>query len=429
MRKLFVSARKEILLLLRDRGGLAMLFLMPVVLIITMTLIQESTYKAAGASRLAVLLADEDGAETGLLIRRKLSESPLIKLITHTEDTILTHDAVRKLVTSGAYQIGLVIPEGLTRIMDEKIQQNVRRILQGFAGMIDSTAATTTDIAPERRTIRIYFDPATGEAFRSSVRNNIAHMLSRLETEKIYAVFREEMELKEDNVLLSGEDLISFQEIIPRKGKDTAIPNAVQHNVPAWILFGIFFIVVPLGINLVREKNQGTYIRLRTSPVSYITFLSGKVLVYAFICLLQFGLMLSIARFIFPLIGLYPFHAGSQLLLMMLIALCSGLAAIGLAILIGTIADTQEQSAPFGAILVIILAAIGGVWVPTFVMPHAMQQLSAWSPMNWGISAYYEVILRNGSLKDILQELFLLLLCFALTLVLAILYDRKKQMI
>jgi ABC-2 type transport system permease protein len=32
------------------------------------------------------------------------------------------------------------------------------------------------------------------------------------------------------------------------------MPNSVQHNVPAWALFAIFFIVVPLSINLVKEK-------------------------------------------------------------------------------------------------------------------------------------------------------------------------------
>ncbi len=104
-------------------------------------------------------------------------------------------------------------------------------------------------------------------------------MLSKVEVEKIYAVFQDQMGLEDDPALLNDE-IIAFKEIIAQKGEDGIIPNAVQHNVPAWILFGIFFIVVPLGINLVKEKNLGTYIRLRTSPVSYVIIMGGKIVTY-----------------------------------------------------------------------------------------------------------------------------------------------------
>src|SRR5690606_4136624 len=160
------------------------------------------------------------------------------------------------------------------------------------------------------------------------------------------------------------------------------------------------------------EKNLGTYIRIRTSPVSYATILGGKILTYVIICLIQFILMLLIARFVFPYLGLISFKTGNNLFIMLIVVLFSALAAIGLGILIGTVCKTQEQSAPFGAIFTIILAAIGGIWVPTFVMPEFMQKLSIVSPMNWGISSFYDIILRNGNLSDIFPELIYLFLFF-----------------
>ena len=45
MHKLWMSIKKEVLLLKRDFGGLVILFVMPLVLIITITLIQDSTFK------------------------------------------------------------------------------------------------------------------------------------------------------------------------------------------------------------------------------------------------------------------------------------------------------------------------------------------------------------------------------------------------
>jgi ABC-2 type transport system permease protein len=105
----------------------------------------------------------------------------------------------------------------------------------------------------------------------------------------------------------------------------------------------------------------------------------------------------------------------------------SGLAAIGFGILLGTIAKTQEQSAPFGATAVIILAAIGGVWVPVFAMPKVMQIIAQSSPMNWGLEAFYDVLLRNASFWDLVPELFLLVAFFVVTTTLALLYDKKKR--
>src|SRR5690606_39895070 len=115
-------------------------------------------------------------------------------------------------------------------------------------------------------------------------------------------------------------------------------------NVPAWILFGIFFIVVPLGINIVKEKNLGTNIRIRTSPVSYATIISGKIITYLVICLIQFVVMLLIARFLFPSLGLIPFKPRSELFPLIIVVIFSSLAAFGLGMLIGTVMTAQEQS-------------------------------------------------------------------------------------
>ena len=223
------------------------------------------------------------------------------------------------------------------------------------------------------------------------------------------------------------ESFIKFKEIAPKINDKEIIPNSAQHNLPAWTLFAIFFIVIPLSINIVKEKNQGTFVRLRTNPVSYSIVLLGKTIMYSFICMIQFYMMVVVAVFLFPKIGLPALNVEGNLVLMSIVALFSGFAAIGFGILIGTIAKTQEQSAPFGATATIILAAIGGVWVPVFAMPKTMQIIAQSSPMNWGLNAFYDVLLRRATLMDIVPEISLLLLFFIITTTIAILYDKKKR--
>ncbi len=276
-----------------------------------------------------------------------------------------------------------------------------------------------------KTTLKEITEVIAGYTFRNAIKNGIDNMVSKIETQSIYQVFEDELEI--ENNVFENSEFISFLEINPQKNNVEIKPNSVQHNVPAWALFAIFFIIVPLSINIVKEKNQGTFVRLKTNPISYTTILGGKVVIYLLVCLIQFTLMLLVGLYLFPYLGLPDFEINGSYLLLFLVAIFSGLSAISIGILIGTIAETQEQSAPFGATLVVILAAIGGVWVPVFAMPKIMQLFAKISPMNWGLNCFYDVIIRNESFIDIIPEISLLALFFIILLSLAIYYDKVKN--
>ncbi len=430
MHKLLASLKKEMLLLVRDWGGLGILFIMPSILLITITLIQQSTFREAGNSVMPIVLVNNDGGELGKTIEKNISETESLKLIQTQDGKTIDETTARQLVSSGKYQIALVIPENLSGALESRINSNVEKILAEFSLDESDSAQTAVTEQPQGKLgkIKLYFDPAAGETFRNSVKNDIEKLMSKVESKKIYTVFEEQMGIETEGNMMD-DNAIQFEEIIAQKGEDGIVPNTVQHNVPAWILFGIFFIVVPLGINIVKEKNLGTIIRIRTSPVSYATIASGKIITYTFICLIQFVLMLLIARFIFPQLGLIPFKPGGKLIPMTIVVIFSSFAAIGLGILIGTIMKTQEQSAPFGAIFTIIISAIGGIWVPVYLMPEIMQKVAVFSPMNWGITAFYDIILRNGNLLDIAKELWLLFGFFAATFMLSVWINKRNNLI
>jgi ABC-2 type transport system permease protein len=293
-------------------------------------------------------------------------------------------------------------------------------------GLEEDSLVVAKELIPQKE-VRLYFDPATQISFKSSVKNGIDKMISKIETQSIYKAFQTELGETDAEPIFETENFIAFKEILPTKNNEEIIPNSAQHNVPAWTLFAIFFIIVPLSINLLKEKNQGTFVRLRTNPVSYATILGGKTIVYLAVCLVQFTLMLLVGIFLFPAIGLPGVDVSGKLLMLYIVAVFSGLAAIGLGLLIGTVAKTQEQAAPFGATSVVILAALGGVWVPVFVMPKFMQLVSKISPMNWGLEAFYDVFLRNVGFAKILPEISLLLLFFLITIIIAIIYNKRKN--
>src|SRR5690606_28625681 len=109
-----------------------------------------------------------------------------------------------------------------------------------------------------------------------------------------------------DNAPLDYEitDVIHFSEEFAAGHNSQIIPNSVQHNVPAWTIFGMFFIVVPLAGSIIKEKQEGSNIRLKTLPGPYVYNHLGKLTVYTGVCLIQFVLMMFFGRTILPLLDL-----------------------------------------------------------------------------------------------------------------------------
>lgn len=424
--KIWMSVVKEFLLLKRDLGGLIILFIMPLVLVITVTLIQDSTFKTISDNKIPILLVDKDNGSVSKTVFDNLEKSNLFSVVTQIDNKPITEELAKESVYKGKFQLAIVIPKDLSVDLQAKIDQNVQNIISKMGlTETDSTAQAEKPKVIREKEVKLYFDPAVQMSFKNAVMSSIDKMISQIESKSIYTTF--ENQLGEGTTEFEQKSFITFKEIIPKINNKEVRPNSVQHNVPAWTLFAIFFIVIPLSINIVKEKSQGTFVRLLTNPVSNLVVIIGKTITYSAICMIQFYMMVAVAVFLFPHIGLPSLNIEGHLFLMSVVALFSGFAAIGFGILLGTVANTQEQSAPFGATSVLILAAVGGVWVPVFAMPTIMQYIAKSSPMNWGLEAFYDVLLRNVSFLEIIPKISLLFLFFIITTSIALFYDKKKR--
>lgn len=418
MYKLWRSFVKEILLLKRDIGGIVIIFVMPLLLIVTITLIQDSTFKNLEGSKIPIIFVDNDQSEVSKSIKKELENSKTFRLLTNYNEK-----SAQEAVFGGDYQMAIVIPENLTKDLNSNIETKVQKIVSSFG--LETDSATIQKNISNAKEIHLYFDPATNSGFKNSVMNSVNKMVFEIENKKIYKAFQDQLGTTEN--LEENKNMISFKEITPKKGDTEVLPNSVQHNVPAWTLFAIFFIVVPLSINLVKEKSQGTSVRARVSPTPYYIHILGKTFTYLIICIIQFLLMVAVGIYLFPYMDLPAFDVSGKMFQLIIVTIFAGLAAIGFGVLLGTIADTQEQSAPFGATSVVVLAAVGGIWVPVFLMPEFMQHVAKFSPMNWGLNAYYDIILRNSGIGNIAKELGLLFLFYLAMVTISIFYERKQN--
>lgn len=426
--KFFASLRKETILMFRDIAGLAILFIMPMALILIMTLLQDNTFKALEENKIDIILVNNDSGELGTAIEKGLDEADFFNITDSLLNQPINAKQAYNLVANGKYQMAIVIPENATNCIKNTVTKQIASQIPDMAEYVPLDTTITSD----KLDIQILFDPITKNSFKTSIQSALMQFTSKIESEmafKIYGkIFKEHLEIDVKEPESYGS-MITFSEKYATNEASQIIPNSVQHNVPAWTLFAMFFIVIPLAGNIIKERESGSVMRLKTMPGSYSAVLLGKISVYFIICLIQAALMISIGVFILPLFGLPSLMLGSNFIALFAIVASAALAAVGFGVLIGTIATTHEQASIFGAVSTVILAALGGIWVPTFIMPEIMRQISVFSPLNWALNGFYDIFLRDSGIYGIAPYIALLILFFGISIVITYLYNKFNRSI
>jgi ABC-2 type transport system permease protein len=425
MRRLFSSIYKEFLVLIRDRAGLAILFVMPLVLIILMTIIQDATFKTVTEVDISMILVNNDKDSLGEAISDGLYSSKFFNIVEEIDGKKITKELAEELVAKGEYKIGIIIPERATEAIRGNVNALINKSFKSFniPGVKQRTKKSTINVT-------IFIDPVTSPSFKNMVMSSLKEFTSQLEIEMFFKNFSLALtQLMPDQKPIEFEsfETIKYQEIYASTTGDYKLPNSVQHNVPAWTMFAMFFIVLPMAGNIIKEREEGSAFRLKTMPGSYVTVMFSKIFVFLGVAFLQFILMLLVGVFIMPLIGLPMLEIGPHKIALAVMAIASGLAATGYGVAVGTIATTHEQAATFGAVSIIIFAALGGIWVPVYVMPPLMRVLSQFSPLQWGLNGFYDILLRGGDLVVVLAETSKLLIFFILMLLVALVYNNYNK--
>lgn len=204
-----------------------------------------------------------------------------------------------------------------------------------------------------------------------------------------------------------------------RQGKEVAKPNSVQHSVPAWLIFGMFFIMIPLSNVMAMERQTNTITRLRMARASAYKLIIAKLIPYFLINQLQFIGMITLGYFVLPALDMPAFQLNGELLPYGILSSAVSLAALGYGLLVSVIARTTEHAVVLGGGGIIIMAAIGGIMVPVYVMPEIMQMVAQFSPMGWALTGFQNLLLNAYSLEQIIDSLWKLAAFGAGTLSLA----------
>lgn len=426
MFKLWATIIKDFRILSRDKVGIALMFGMPIALVLIITSIQNSTFELVNKNKVTLLVCNRD---TGKISKDFLASVDQIGMFKMQSISGMESDrAITNQMHNSDAPLAIVIPNDFSVKIDAKAKSVSGKALNTFGLDGGKTDPSASQMLP----LSLYYKPAVQDQFRRSVQGALYSALQLVESKQILrnmylSINEKQLPAKLENELLNNK--IAINEIPVSHNGSRNIPNASQHNVPAWTIFAMFFVVISLAGSIVREKLSGSFIRLKTLPTNYFVALLSKQITYLIVTMLQAAVIFAIGIWLFPFMGLPVLNLPADVLGLILVSLICGWCAVSYAICIGVFAQTQEQANGFGAISIVMLAAIGGLMVPSFAMPESFQLVMKLSPLHWCLEAYYGLFLEGGKLKDVLVNVIPLLAITIVFQALAVIGLKIKKLI
>jgi ABC-2 type transport system permease protein len=392
IRQLLAISVKELKLILRDRGVLSVLFVLPIIFVLLMT------YAGVGnqsVSTVKILVVNEDNGVIASYIIDQLRDEKALVVVDQINGSKIHQDFGEKLLLkrSGGYSLILKFPSNFSK-----------NLIMGSAS---------------KPLVEFIADPATGGSNLNPIERLIKMQVMNVAG---YVAATRIGQIPINIIETKINDEVQFNRLAPKGMKLTRSIKAEEQNVPGYTIFGIFFIVQVIGNTILRERENGTYNRLIAAPVSSARLLFGKLAPFYVVNLIQVAFMF--------LFGYFAFHIslGHCFSGLFLITLATAAVANALGLLIASISKSAEQMGPFSSLILISMATIGGIFIPYFEMPKLLQSISFLTPHAWALKGFQDILVRGYSFSAVLFTAFILvsfaLLFYSIALI-KIYFSRK----
>ncbi|MBN2310835.1 MAG: ABC transporter permease [Candidatus Hydrogenedentes bacterium] len=163
-------------------------------------------------------------------------------------------------------------------------------------------------------------------------------------------------------------------------------------------LVGIVMQVVTMlmtSFAVVKEKENGTLEQLMVTPVSRLGLMLGKLLPYAVLGTVETATVLLIMRYVFdvPIAGSLMLLAG--------FALCFLFTALGMGLLVSTVATNQMQAVQLSVVFILPSVLLSGFVFPRESMPAIIYAIGQIIPATYFIQVLRGIILRDAGFMDL----------------------------
>jgi len=410
---IWTLAKKDLRLLLRDPRAMVVLLAMPLIFIIVLGVSLGEGFGQKPDDRLRISIVDLDEGYVepmgksadpfhwSKVVQRDLAETAGIRV-----EVIGSEDEAKELlasskraavlvfgpkfseqVTRSSFLIGGVNPLFRDGVNIEALDAHL------LSDPTQLTAASIIEQVGQVTMLRVVLPWMIGRAFEKIgdrmgklVQNALKQMFPNYNLTGVTwaALTRSEPRAE------TGAEITVYE---PQSGSGWLSRGAKRYQtlVPSYTVMFSYFLVLTVGWLFVAERRQGTLKRLRAAPLSRTEILLGKLLPCFLLSITQGLFLLGAGRLIFDM------SWGMQPGWLLLVVFATSLSAMGLAMLVASLARSEAQVAIYGTLLVLILAGVSGCLMgDRELMPENMQQLSLVTPHAWALMAYKQLLANSG---------------------------------
>lgn len=334
---------KEIIQIKRDPASLAIVFVMPV-----MMLLLFGYAVTTDVDHISMTVFDQAKTQETRQLISSFENSGFFDVKSYAGN----YREIRQAIDAGTVKTGLVFPPDYSRNIHRNQPAQLQLIVDGSDPLVARTALNTAQVI------------AQNKAF----------------------------ELKIQTIKRSGM-AVNLQPSLDMRARVWFNPNmeSVKFNVPG--LIGLIMQNITMLLTafaLVRERERGTLEQLIITPVKSGELIIGKMVPYVVIAFMDVIIILLVGMYWFrvPVEGSIPLLLGLSFLFL--------LAALGFGMFISTVAKTQLQAMQMSFLIILPSVLLSGFMFPREAMPPFIQFIGYLLPLT-----YFLKILRGIVLKGV----------------------------
>jgi ABC-2 type transport system permease protein len=349
---------KDLRLFFTDRRAVMMSFAAPIVIASFFGSVFSSVHGMAERARMAVHVVDRDGGPLAHAMVASLRDDTTLLV------TVSGLDDAAAAVRRGSAVVAVVIPPGFGEAAG-----------RAFFG------------APVKPELKFLYDPSRA-AELAMVRGLVTdHVMRAVSRELAAGRFTLPYEVREEAVTARAH----------------AAYNSYAHAFAGMGVQFLLFAAVDLGIGLLLDRQRGLWKRVRSAPLSRAVLLGGKAVSGAVVTLTTL-----LVSFAFAMLAFRVRIEGSVLGFLAVSVACA-LMATTFGLLIAAVGGTPAATRGVATFAVLVVVMLGGAWVPTFIFPAWLQQLTVVVPTRWAMDGLDGMTWRGLPLGDAVLPTLVLL--------------------
>lgn len=405
---IFSIVRTALVSLRRDRGALALSFILPVVFFSIFAVIFGGRRNTT--PKITVIVVDEDHSRASKLLVKGLEREGSLVVRTKPESkqgvqqpdyTAATAEAA---VKSGSAPVALIVPHGFgenpislgassngpaVQLLRDSSDPVASQIITGLLQKVAMTSLRDVMAEVGTRYVDQFAGGLTAEQHKS-----IEARLGQLRA--LQSQGNGPRAASENN---AGIIPVHSRDVV---GENKDNPMVSFYAAAIGVMFLLFTSSGAAGA-LLDEVESGTLDRVLSSRVTMTGLLAGKLAYSTLLAFAQLVLMFVWAWAVFKL-DFLPHIAG-----FVVMGLSTALAVGAFGMLLASLCRTRAQLGALSTLIILIMSSVGGSMFPRFLMPEAMQKAGLLTINAWAIDGFTKVFWRDEPITQLWPQVLVLL--------------------